>query len=99
MLNIIKNYVVYIVTYHFYHERMKISKREKLVCNIRNKEIYIIHISSLKQALKHGLKLTKLHRIIQFDQQAWLKPHIMINTELRLQAKNDFEKDFFKLMN
>ena len=49
--------------------------------------------------MNHGLKLKKIHRIIEFNQEAWLKPHIHINTELRKAAKNDFEKDLFKLMN
>ena len=83
----------------FLPERMKFNKCEKLACNIRNKENYIIHISSLKQALKHGLILSDVHKVIECDQEAWLKPYIMMNTELRMQAKKDFEKDFFKLMN
>ena len=58
-----------------------------------------MHIKSLKQALNHGLKFKKIHRIIEFNQEAWLKPYIETNTELRKLAKNDFEKDFFKLMN
>ena len=83
----------------FLPERMKIGKCSKLVCTTQNKENYVVHIRALKQALNHGLKLTKVHRIIQFDQEAWLKPYIDMNTELRKHAKNDFEKDFFKLMN
>ena len=83
----------------FLPERMKINKFEKLVCNTRNKENYIMRIVSLKQALKYGLILLKVHKVIEFEQEAWLKPYIMMNTELRMQAKNDFEKDFFKLMN
>ena len=58
-----------------------------------------MHIKSLKQALNHGLKLKKIHRIIEFNQEAWLKPYIDMNTELRKVAKDDFEKDLFKLMN
>ena len=54
---------------------------------------------SLKQALNHGLVLKKVHRVIQFNQEAWLKPYIDMNTELRKQGKKDFEKDIFKLMN
>ena len=65
----------------------------------KNKENYVIHITALKQAINHGLKLTNVYRIIQFDQDAWLKPFIDMNTELRTNAKNDFEKDFFQLMN
>ena len=59
----------------------------------------VVHIRSLKQALNLGLVLKKVFRVIQFNQEAWLKPYIDMNTELRKQAKNDFEKDFFKLMN
>ena len=58
-----------------------------------------MHIKSLKQALNHALKLKKIHRIIEFNQKAWLKPYIDMNTELRKLAKGDFEKDLFKLMN
>ena len=83
----------------FLPKRMKIDKCNKLVCNLRNKKKYVVHIRSLKQALNHGLKLKKVHRIIEVNQEAWLKPYIDMNTELRKIAKNDFEKDFFKLMN
>ena len=58
-----------------------------------------MHIKSLKQALNHGLKFKKIYRIIEFNQEAWLKQYIDMNTELRKVAKNDFEKDLFKLMN
>ena len=57
-----------------------------------------MHISILKQALDHGLKLKKVDRVIEFNQEAWLKKYIDINTELRKKASNDFQKDFFKLM-
>ena len=78
---------------------MKIDKCKKLVCNLRNTKKDVVHIGSLKQALNHGLILKKVHRIIEFNQEEWLKPYIDMNTELRKIAKNDFEKDFFKLMN
>ena len=64
-----------------------------------DKNNYVVQIRSLKQALDHGLVLKKVHRVIQFNQEAWLKEYIDMNTELRKQTKNDFEKDFFKLMN
>ena len=83
----------------FLPERMKIDKCNKLVCNLYDKKDYVVHIRSLKQALNHGLILKKVHRVIQFNQKTWLKAYIDMNTELRKQAKNDFEKDFFKLMN
>ena len=78
---------------------MEVNKCKKLVCNLFNKKKYVAHINALKQALNHGLKLKKIHRIIEFNQEAWLKPYIDMNTELRKEAKNDFEKDLFKLMN
>ena len=78
---------------------MKINKCTKLTCTIQSNENYVVQIRALKQALNHGLKLKRVHRIIQFDQEAWLKPYIDMNTDLRKDAKNDFEKDFFKLMN
>ena len=83
----------------FLSERMKIDKCNKVVCNLLIKKKHVTHINSLKQALNHGLKLKKIHRIIEFNQEAWLKPYIDMNTELRKAAKNDFEKDLFKLMN
>ena len=60
---------------------------------------YIVHVRSLKQALDHGLILKNVHKVIQFNQEAWLKRHIDMNTKLRTEAKNYFKKDFFKSMN
>ena len=78
---------------------MEVNKCKKLVCNLFNKKKYVAHINALKQALNHGLKLKKIHRVTEFNQESWLKPYIDMNTELRKLAKNDFEKDLFKLMN
>ena len=83
----------------FLLERMEINKCKKLVCNLYNMKKYVVHINLLKQSLNHGLKLKKIHRIIEFNQVARLKPYIDMNTELRKLARNDFEKDLFKLMN
>ena len=79
----------------FLRERMKI----KSACNLHDKNNYVVHIRSLKQALNHGLILKKVHRVIQSNQEAWLKEYIDMNTKLRKQGKSDSEKDFFKLMN
>ena len=78
---------------------MEVNKCKKLVCNLFNKKKYVVHINALKQALNHGLKLKKIHTIIEFNEEAWLKSYIDMNTELRKAAKVDFEKDLFKLMN
>ena len=83
----------------FMCERMEIIGVEKLVPNLRDKKSYIIHIQALNQALQHGLRLDRIHRVIEFDQSPWLKTYIDFNTQLRTAATNDFEKDFFKLMN
>ena len=80
-------------------ERMNINKVEKLVPNLNNKKNYVIHYENLKQYEELGLKITKIHRGIKFDERDWLKEYINLNTSLRTKATNDFEKDFFKLMN
>ena len=83
----------------FLNERMEINGVNKLVPNLRNKTKYVVHIRALAQALEHGLILERIHRAIEFNQPACMKPYIDLNTKLRSLAKNDFEKDFFKLMN
>ena len=60
---------------------------------------YTVYIRTLKQALMNGLKLKKIDKVLQLDQKPWLKSYIEMNTKLRKKAKNDFENDFFKLMN
>ena len=83
----------------FMFERMEINGAEKLVPSLRDKKNYVIHIQALNQALQHGLRLDGIHRVIEFDQSPWLKTYIDFNTQLRMATTNDFEKDFFKLMN
>ena len=99
MFNILKMYMIFIMIYNFYQKKLKIRKVEKLVANLHDKTEYVIHIRNLKQALNHGLVLKKVHRVIKFNQNAWLKPYIDMNTDLRKKAKNDFETDFLKLIN
>ena len=83
----------------FLPERIKIKKCNELVCNLYEKNNYVTHIRTLKQALNHGIILKRFHKIIQFNQKPWLKPYIDMNTELRTEARNDFEKDLFMLTN
>ena len=80
-------------------ERVKVNKVEKLIPNLNDKKNYVIHHETLKLYLSLGLKLIKIHRGITFEEWDWLKPYIDLNTDLRAKATNDFEKDFFKLMN
>ena len=80
-------------------ERKKISRVQKLVPNLYDKKKYVIHIAAFGQALKHGLVLLRIHHTIEFNQNAWLAPYIEFNIQLRTKAKNDFQKDFFKLIN
>ena len=83
----------------FLPEKMVVNNTKKLICNLQDKKDYVVHINVLKQTLDHGLKLIKVYQVIEFDQEAWLKEYINFNTELREKVTNDFEKDFFKLMN
>ena len=80
-------------------ERVKCDKVEKLIPNLRDKKNYVIHYKNLMQCLKLGMKLKKIHRGIRFVESEWMRLYINTNTNLRAQAKNNFEKDFFKLMN
>ena len=83
----------------FMCSKMKVNGVEKLIPNLYDKRKYIIQIRALKQALDHGLLLEKIHRCIRFRQSPWMKEYIDFNTRLRTAARNDFEKDFYELMN
>ena len=81
-------------------ERVECDKGvKKLIPNLRDKNNYVVHYKTLMQYLSLGMKLKKIHRGIKFIESDFLKPYIDKNTNLRAQAKNNFEKDFFKLMN
>ena len=80
-------------------ERLMVNKVEKLIPNLNDKTNYILHYENLKLYESLGMKVTKLHRGIKFEESDWLKSYIDMNTNLRAKAKNEFEKDFFKLMN
>ena len=81
-------------------EKVKCKNRvEKLIPNLRDKTKYVLHYKNLIQCLDMGLKIKHIHRGIKFVESEWMKPYIEKNTNLRAKAKNNFEKDFYKLMN
>ena len=80
-------------------EHLEINGVRKLVPNFYRKGKYVVHHEVLKDYLKHGLRISKIHRGISFEESPWMKPYIDFNTKLRMQSKNNFESDFFKLMN
>ncbi|XP_022795526.1 uncharacterized protein LOC111334103 [Stylophora pistillata] len=76
-----------------------IGKVHKLTCTLNEKKKYIVHHKALKHYMSLGIEIGKIHRIIRFNEEPWMKEYIDLNTSLRAEAKNDFEKDFYKLMN
>ena len=93
--------VQYLEKLHEFHndlpllqERMKTENVEKLVANLHDRTEYFIRIRNLKFVSNHGLSLKTVHRVIKFNQNAWLKPYVDMNTDLKKETKNDFLKYF-----
>ena len=80
-------------------EQLEMNGVTKLIPNLNNKKKYVVHYEALRLYVKYGLKITKIHRGITFQESAWSKDYIDMNTRLRVESKNNFESNFFKLMN
>ena len=74
-----------------HYARTRAANNFKLVPNLMNKKNYVTHYRTLKFYMDHGMRLTKIHRVIQFSQQAWMEPCLSMNTTMRAAAKNDME--------
>lgn len=77
----------------------KPTKSKKLMMDFLPKRDYVVHYKNLQHYIAHGMKLIRVKSAIEFNQEKWMKDYIEMNTEKRQKAKNEFEKDFFKLMN
>ena len=82
-----------------HYARTRPARNFKLVHNLMAKKNYVVYYRNLRFYLEHGMRLTKIHRVIGFTQTRWMEPYISMNTRMRAAAKNDMEKDFHKLMN
>ena len=99
MLSIQKNYLIIIKIIQYYLKEKKIGKCNKLICGIHDKENYVDHIKVIKQALNYGLILKTVHKVIQFNQEAWMKPYIDMNTEYRKKKQKKWIWKRFLMIN
>ena len=77
---------------------LKPPKCNKLLLTLQDKNNYVVHYRNLQFYLKQGMKLKRVHRVLEFEQECWMESYIRMNTEFRKNAKSDFEKNFCKLM-
>ena len=77
---------------------IKIGDVKKLIPNLDNKTKFVLHHKNLQLYLSLGIKLTKIHTALKFKQSDWMKKYIDFNTEKRMNAANDFEENFLKLI-
>ena len=77
---------------------LKVGDVKKLIPNLSNKTKYVLHYRNLQFHFCLGMKLNKIHKVLEFKQSDWMKKYIDFNTEKRMNAANDFENNFFKLM-
>ena len=77
---------------------VKVGDVKKLIPNLGNKTNYVLHYKNLQLYLSLGTNLTKIHRVLKFQQSNWMKKYIDFKTKKRMNAANDFDKYFYKLM-
>ena len=77
---------------------VKLGDAKKLIPRLGTKTIYVVHYRNLQLYLSLGMKMIKIHTVLKFKHSDWMKKYTDFNTEKRMNAANDFEKDFFKLM-
>ena len=78
---------------------LKPPDSKKLLLTLEDKNNYVVHYRNLQFYLKKGMKLKRVHRVLEFEQECWMEPYIRMSTEFRKKSKSDFEKNFYKLMN
>ena len=92
--DVLSPYARYIAEKH----ELTIAKSSKLISSLTEKTRYVIHEMNLKQAVDAGLILTKIHRLVEYNQRPWMKDFLNFNINERKESKNEFEKGFFKIM-